>query len=101
MGIRARVSRWRNSLAVRLPRAVTEQMGVEEGAEVEIIARGGQVVLRKPAYTLAGLLESVTAGNRHGELDTGPAAWGRSGSPGVCPRARRRGRARFHPPGRP
>jgi antitoxin MazE len=35
-----RVSKWGNSLAVRLPAALVEEMKLKEGDDVEIIARG-------------------------------------------------------------
>lgn len=44
------VSRWGNSLAVRLPVAVVEALDLEEGAEIEIHVVGKRVfeVARKP-----------------------------------------------------
>lgn len=44
------VSRWGNSLAVRLPVAVVEALGLEEGAEIEIHIVGKRVfeIARKP-----------------------------------------------------
>lgn len=35
-----RVSRWGDSLAVRLPRELVERMGLAEGDEVEVMAAG-------------------------------------------------------------
>lgn len=44
------VSKWGNSLAVRLPAAVVEALGLKEGDEVEIAAAAGSrfSVRRKP-----------------------------------------------------
>ena len=44
------VSKWGNSLAVRLPAAVVEALKLKEGEEVEIHAAGARVleVARKP-----------------------------------------------------
>lgn len=33
-----RVSRWGNSLAVRLPRALVERLGLQTGDEIEVVA---------------------------------------------------------------
>jgi antitoxin MazE len=44
------VSRWGNSLAVRLPAAVVEALGLKEGDEIEIHVAGARRfgVARKP-----------------------------------------------------
>ena len=71
--MRARISRWGNSLAVRLPRAVTEAAGATEGTEVDVSAAAGRIVLRSVprAYTLEDLLGGVTRRNLHAETETG------------------------------
>lgn len=44
------VSKWGNSLAVRLPAAVVEALGLKEGEEIELHATGARSleVVRKP-----------------------------------------------------
>lgn len=44
------VSKWGNSLAVRLPAAVVERLGLKEGDEIEITAEAGRrfAVGRRP-----------------------------------------------------
>jgi antitoxin MazE len=71
--MRARISRWGNSLAVRLPRSVTESVGATEGTEVDIRGAAGRIVLRTVprAYTLAELLGGVTPRNVHAKTETG------------------------------
>lgn len=66
-----RLSKWGHSLAVRIPRACAEQVGLAEGSVVELIADGDRIVLRKPTYSLEALLAQVTPENLHGETDTG------------------------------
>ena len=39
-----RISKWGNSLAVRLPRAVVEQLGLKLGDEIELRAAEGNVL---------------------------------------------------------
>ncbi len=44
--MQVRVSRWGNSLAVRLPKAVAEDLRLEEGQAVELEIEDGSVRLR-------------------------------------------------------
>jgi antitoxin MazE len=68
-----RVSRWGNSLAVRIPRATADQAQIREGQEVELAVVDGCVTIRPRAvtYTLDQLLDQVTPENRHDEVDWG------------------------------
>lgn len=68
-----RVTRWGNSLAVRIPRALAQQVRLEEGAEVEMtVEQGGIVVRPRPhRYDFDELVEAITPENRHGETDWG------------------------------
>ena len=53
MGAKAHISKWGTSLAVRIPKPIAEQWGVEEGSAIEMVSRGATVlVLRKRAYDL-------------------------------------------------
>ncbi len=74
--MRIRVERWADRWAVRIPGFFAIAAGIQEGTEVELSEVQGQSILspmRRPRPTLEGLLESVTTGNRHGEVETGPA----------------------------
>ena len=71
MGAKTHVSRWGTSLAVRIPKAIVEQWGVQEGSAIELISRGGEVVLRKKPYDLEAMLAEVTPDNLHAEQDFG------------------------------
>lgn len=73
MGAEERVSRCGNDLAIRIPKPIAEQWGVQEGSSFEIVPRGDQVVLRKKGYDLAGMLAQIEPGNLHPEQNTGPA----------------------------
>jgi antitoxin MazE len=68
-----RVTRWGNSLAVRIPKALAEQTKIEEGSEVELSVGDGVLTVRPkaPTYRLEELLAQVTPGNRHDEIDWG------------------------------
>ena len=67
--MRARVQRWGNSLALRIPQAIAQETDLQEGVEVEIAARRGKLVVRRtaPRYELGDLLAKITKANIHEE----------------------------------
>lgn len=71
MGATTHVSRWGSSLAVRIPKALAEQWGVEEGSAIELAAEGDDIVLRKRSYDLADLVADMSPANAHPEVDWG------------------------------
>ena len=73
MGTKSRIARWGTSLAVRIPKPIAEQWGVQEGSAIEMVSQGDQIVMRKGTYNLKDLLEQVTPDNLHPEVDSGPA----------------------------
>ncbi len=70
--MKTQISRWGNSLAVRIPRAYADQAGLREGTAVEFVAEGKALVLRRPRYRLDELLKQIKPENVHGEQDWGP-----------------------------
>lgn len=68
-----RISKWGNSLGIRIPKAFLQSTGLAEGSEVEIGISGGRLVLTPVAreYDLEELAGQITAENRHGETDWG------------------------------
>lgn len=64
------VSKWGNSLGVRIPRAMAEQMDISEGESVELILENNHLLIQK-VYQLKNLLEQVTPDNVHSEIDVG------------------------------
>ncbi len=70
----ARVQKWGNSLALRLPKALADELHLEQGSAVELHVVGGKLVVeprRPPQYRLEGLLKKVTKRNLHAEIKTG------------------------------
>lgn len=68
------LSKWGNSLAVRLPRGAVEQAGLKEGDQLELRATdAGDMVLRRATrrYTLAELVKSINEQNRPMSADWG------------------------------
>ncbi|QQP91236.1 AbrB/MazE/SpoVT family DNA-binding domain-containing protein [Skermanella sp. TT6] len=72
--MRTEVSRWGNSLAVRLPKQVLEQAGLSEGAAVELVVEAGTVILHpaKPRYDLEELIAGITPENLPESFDDAP-----------------------------
>ncbi len=56
------ISKWGNSLGLRLPRALSAELGVSEGQKVDIRAEGGRLVVEpvRPALTWARMLENTS-----------------------------------------
>jgi antitoxin ChpS len=52
------IAKWGNSLGLRLPRAVADQLGLTPGQSVEVRAEGDRLVVERarPRYTLEELL---------------------------------------------
>ena len=72
--MRARIQKWGNSLAMRIPKAMTSELGLRDGSEVELTLADGQLNIRPvpaPSYTLGKLLDGVTQENLPGEWDMG------------------------------
>jgi antitoxin MazE len=70
----ARVQKWGNSLAVRIPRAFAAETGVRDGSEVEISVEEDRIVVDPvpaPKYRLDTLLRRVSKSNLHAEIGTG------------------------------
>jgi antitoxin MazE len=68
------ISKWGNSLAVRIPAAFAETVGLEEGTVVEVKVRAGRLII-VPAgshrYNLRQLVEQITPENSHELIDWG------------------------------
>ena len=70
-----KVSRWGNSLGVRLPKSVTDDANLRAGDSVSIsVGKRRSIVLvpRKRRPTLDELLEGMTDENRQEEILWGP-----------------------------
>jgi antitoxin MazE len=71
-----KVSSWGNSLGVRLPRAIVQQVGWKEGIILKISIENGNVILSpaRQRYTLDELIKDVDPEKQHPELEWGEAA---------------------------
>jgi len=74
--VQAKVQRWGNSLAVRIPKPFAEEVGLEAGTIVDMrLVDEGLLVARAPdeSLSLDDLLDGVTKANSHAEVDAGPS----------------------------
>ena len=70
----AKAQKWGNSLAVRIPKNVAEECGIEADSPVDIIRENDVIIIRpvqKKRFLLDSLLASVTEDNIHSEVPTG------------------------------
>jgi antitoxin MazE len=72
--MQARVSKWGNSLAIRLPQAAVKSLRVHEGEQVELSIKGDRLEIRaaRPRYRLADLLSEITPDNQPEAMDFPP-----------------------------
>ncbi len=74
--MQTQVQKWGNSLALRIPKLMAQEAGLERNARVELVLEDGRLIitpLSEPERALDVLLAQVTEDNLHGEVDTGPA----------------------------
>jgi antitoxin MazE len=74
--MQTRVQKWGNSLGVRIPRGLAEQIGLGAGTEVSLSAKDGQLLVKPELPTrlsLDELMAGVSDKNLHSSVDTGLA----------------------------
>jgi antitoxin MazE len=72
--VRAKVKKWGNSLAVRLPKALVSEIGLKNESIVELSIEDHRLVIEPRASNvmkLEALLHEITDENLHEEIDTG------------------------------
>ena len=76
--MRSRVSRWGNSLAIRIPASFSREVRIEAGDAVEFRVEDGRMVITpvRKTYTLDELLAGITEDNLHNETEWGPPVGG-------------------------
>lgn len=71
-GMRTTVSKWGNSLAIRIPKSFAVHLGIDSGEEVELSMRDDGLHIQPPKETLDVLLAKIMPEQLHGEFDTSP-----------------------------
>jgi len=64
------ITKWGNSLGVRIPRFLAQSLGLKEGTSIDIQLEDDHIVIRKK-HSLELLLSQITSENLHGEIETG------------------------------
>ena len=75
--MKARVQKWGNSLALRIPKSFASEARLAEESIVDISVIKGKLVVvsvSRPKFTLSKLLAGVSEKNLHGEVFTGQSA---------------------------
>lgn len=77
-GVKAKVSKWGNSLALRLPKALLDGYHISEGSDVEIVERKNGLLLTPVAagHDYETLIGGIDKDNLHSEVPTGERVGG-------------------------
>jgi antitoxin MazE len=72
--LRARIQKWGNSLALRIPKSFAAHSNIEQGSVVDLSLDNGRIIV-EPAndkeYSFERLLAGVTWKNLHSEINFG------------------------------
>lgn len=68
-----KISKWGNSMALRLPKSVVNDLSISEGTILNVITKDNKIVAEpvKKKYSLKELLNDVNNSNLHVETNTG------------------------------
>ncbi|ASC70115.1 Antitoxin MazE [Halomicronema hongdechloris C2206] len=72
----ATVTKWGNSLALRIPQHIAKEIQLTEGAEVDLAVIDGNLVIKprpRRRYSLEELIAAITPETLHSEVETGVA----------------------------
>ncbi|MDQ3373509.1 MAG: AbrB/MazE/SpoVT family DNA-binding domain-containing protein [Acidobacteriota bacterium] len=73
--MKAKIQKWGNSLAVRIPKSFAVQTKIEQDTTVDLTLVGGKIIVepekKKPLFTLEELLSEISEENIHSETDWG------------------------------
>ncbi len=73
--MQTRIKKWGNSLAVRIPRSLADQIDFRPDLPVSLAVNGMELTItpiREEPETLEQMLDRITDDNRHEEVDFGP-----------------------------
>lgn len=71
--MQSHVTKWGNSLGIRIPLSLAKEIGLAEGTQVDIRLDNDRIIICRKKYTLEALLSQVSPKNIHDEVDTGPS----------------------------
>lgn len=66
-----KISQWGNSLGIRLPQALIQEIGLSEGDLLSISLENNRIILSptRPKYTLSELLQNIKPEQQHEEIE--------------------------------
>ena len=70
----AKIQKWGNSLALRIPSSMAKQLGIQQNTFVKITEKGDKIILepiKKPTYNLQEMLSQINEENLHQEQSFG------------------------------
>ena len=59
------IQKWGNSLGVRIPQHIIQQLSLHSGAVVDITVENNHIVLYPKKYDLSAMLNNITKNNLH------------------------------------
>jgi antitoxin MazE len=65
------VTKWGNSLGIRIPKPLAKKLKLKEGTPIEMDLKDDSIVIRRKRYDLETLLSQITPDNLHDEVSTG------------------------------
>lgn len=69
------IRKWGNSLAIRIPKSIAEEIQIDEGTEVKLKLVKNKLIVssrNKKKYNIKDLVSKITKENLHGEVSVGP-----------------------------
>ncbi|EKE09928.1 MAG: hypothetical protein ACD_16C00100G0090 [uncultured bacterium] len=70
--MQSHVTKWGNSLGLRIPRVLADKIGIHAGTSVDVSLQDHRIVISK-SYSLESLLDQVSPDNIHKEVQIGPS----------------------------
>ncbi len=66
-----KITKWDNSLDIRLPQEIIKQLGLQEGVKLTLSLENERLILfaNKPKYNLDQLLKNTNPEAQHEEID--------------------------------
>lgn len=76
--MKVQVAKWGNSAAVRLPKSVAQELGLQPGSQLDLVVEGREVRLRPVRKTSRELLQEMIAEAKRLGLENEPEQvdWG-------------------------
>lgn len=70
--MKVRLTKWGNSLAIRIPKAFIAHLRLASGREIDMSIEDDRLILSQPQHTLRDLVEKITSENQHDLTQWGP-----------------------------